>query len=207
MLDIVRSDWRTPPPVETRRAPHNFEAEQALLGAILVNNEALDRVSGFLSPDHFFDPLHGRIYETLAKQIHAGKTATPITIKTFFENVEPIELEHDGSAVSSAVSPPTPRPSSTLPSTARTIYDLATRRALIVIGEDIANDAYDCPADSPAVGLVDEAEGKIAKLRAEERTAGKPQAISAAAFVGKPIRARVARQGSDPSPKCDDARR
>ena len=50
-----------------RQPPHNIEAEQALLGAILVNNEALDRVSGFLEPEHFFDPLHGQIYETLGE--------------------------------------------------------------------------------------------------------------------------------------------
>ena len=45
--------------VPFRQAPHNLEAEQALLGAILVNNEAMDRVSSFLEPHHFFDPLHG----------------------------------------------------------------------------------------------------------------------------------------------------
>ena len=73
-----------------RRAPHNLEAEQALLGAILVNNEAHDRVSGFLEPQHFFDPLHQQIYETAATLIGAGKQATPITLKTFFENAEPI---------------------------------------------------------------------------------------------------------------------
>ena len=46
-----------------REAPHNLEAEQALLGAILVNNEAIDRVSNFLKPEHFYDQLHARIYE------------------------------------------------------------------------------------------------------------------------------------------------
>ena len=48
-------------PVQFRQVPHNIEAEQALLGAILVNNEALDRVSDFLAPSHFFDPLHAEI--------------------------------------------------------------------------------------------------------------------------------------------------
>ena len=62
-----------------RQAPHNLEAEQALLGAILVNNEAMDRVSAFLDPQHFYDPLHQQIYETAAKLIHVGKQATPIT--------------------------------------------------------------------------------------------------------------------------------
>ena len=74
-----------------RSAPHNLEAEQALLGAILVNNEALDRVSGFLGPEHFFDPLHAEIYETAAKLIQMGKQATPITLRTFFEKAEPID--------------------------------------------------------------------------------------------------------------------
>ena len=56
-----------------RAAPHNLEAEQALLGAMLVNNEAHDRVSGFLQPIHFYDPLHAQIYETSAKLIAAGR--------------------------------------------------------------------------------------------------------------------------------------
>ena len=69
-----------------REAPHNLEAEQALLGAILVNNEAIDRVSGFLKTEHFFDQLHGRIYEAASKLILSGKRATPITLKTFFQD-------------------------------------------------------------------------------------------------------------------------
>ena len=74
-----------------RQAPHNLEAEQALLGAILVNNEAHDRVSQFLEAHHFFDPLHQQIYETAAKLIASGKNATPITLRTFFESAEPID--------------------------------------------------------------------------------------------------------------------
>ena len=60
-----------------RSAPHNLEAEQALLGAILINNDAHNRVSDFLSPSHFYDPLHGQIYETAAKLIASGKRAMP----------------------------------------------------------------------------------------------------------------------------------
>src|SRR5437667_12647630 len=66
-----------------RAAPHNIEAEQALLGAILVNNEAFYRVSDFLEPAHFFEPLHQKIFELCATLIRAGKIATPITLKTF----------------------------------------------------------------------------------------------------------------------------
>ena len=56
-----------------RTAPHNIEAEQALLGAILVNNEAFYRVSDFLEPKHFFEPIHQRIFELAAELIRAGK--------------------------------------------------------------------------------------------------------------------------------------
>ena len=80
-----------PPTPSPRAAPHNLEAEQALLGAILINNEAHDRVAGFLEPQHFYDPLHQQIYETAAKLIAAGKQATPITLKTFFTSSEPVD--------------------------------------------------------------------------------------------------------------------
>ena len=80
-----------PEQIPFRAVPHNIEAEQALLGAILINNEAQDRVSGFLEPHHFYDPLHQQIYETCAKLIASGKQATPITLKTFFETAAPID--------------------------------------------------------------------------------------------------------------------
>ena len=66
-----------------RTAPHNIEAEQALLGAILVNNEALYRVADFLEPQHFFEPIHQKIFELARSLIRAGKLATPVTLKTF----------------------------------------------------------------------------------------------------------------------------
>jgi len=71
-----------------RSAPHNIEAEQALLGAILVNNEAFYRVSDFLDPAHFFEPVHRNIYEVATQLIRANKVATPVTIKTFL----PVDL-------------------------------------------------------------------------------------------------------------------
>jgi replicative DNA helicase len=66
-----------------RIPPHNIEAEQALLGAILVNNDAFDRVSDFLKSEHFVEEIHRRIFEVAGQLIRAGKLASPITIKTF----------------------------------------------------------------------------------------------------------------------------
>src|SRR5450432_1929983 len=73
----------SPPTPIYRTAPHNIELEQALLGAILVNNEAFYRVSDFLEPSHFFEPIHQQLYELASNLIRAGKIATPVTLKTF----------------------------------------------------------------------------------------------------------------------------
>ena len=91
---LIRSVPSAPETPTFRAPPHNFEAEQALLGAILVNNEACDRVSGFLKSEHFYDALNGRIYDHAAKLIWAGKRATPITLKTFFQGDEPCEVSY-----------------------------------------------------------------------------------------------------------------
>lgn len=146
-----------------RHVPHNIEAEQALLGAILVNNEALDRVSGFLSAEHFYDPLHGEIYETSSKLIQAGKQATPITLKTFFENAEPIDAnlsvaQYLGRLAVNATTIINAH------DYGRTVHDLAIRRQLIVIGEDLVNDAFDSPVDNPPNEQIQEAETRLYDL-------------------------------------------
>ena len=146
-----------------RAAPHNLEAEQALLGAILVNNEAHDRVSSFLEPHHFYDPLHQQIYETTSKLIASGKQATPITLKTFFESAEPIDAgltvpQYLGRLAANAATIINAR------DYGRTIHDLATRRGLILIGEDVVNAAYDSPVDFPPKEQIEEAETRLFSL-------------------------------------------
>ncbi|KAB2847424.1 MAG: replicative DNA helicase [Hyphomicrobiaceae bacterium] len=143
-----------------REAPHNIEAEQALLGAILVNNEALDRVTGFLQQKHFFDPLHADIFETTAKLIQAGKPATPVTLKTFFANVAPIA---EGLSVPQYLGRLAANATTIINAGdyGRTIYELAVRRNLILIGEDIVNAAYDTKVDNPPTAQIEEAEGRL----------------------------------------------
>ena len=146
-----------------RSAPHNIEAEQALLGAILVNNEALDRVSGFLTPEHFFDPLHAQIFDVASKIIQSGKQATPITLRTFFETAEPIDQDltvpqYLGRLAANATTVINAQ------DYGRTVYDLAIRRALIVIGEDLVNVAYDSPVDTPPDDQIEETENALYAL-------------------------------------------
>ena len=145
-----------------RNAPHNLDAEQALLGAILVNNEAIDRVTGFLEPIHFYDPLHAAIYETAGKLIQAGKHATPVTLRTFFENAEPLgEItvpQYLGRLAANATTVINAH------DYGRVIYDLSIRRQLILVGEDMVNTAYDSAVDQPPKAQIEEAEQRLFEL-------------------------------------------
>ena len=75
-----------------RQPPSNLEAEQALLGAILVNNRAYEQVSDFVKPEHFVNTAHGRIFEAIGKQIERGQEANPTTLQFFFENSIAVDL-------------------------------------------------------------------------------------------------------------------
>ena len=80
-----------------REPPHNFEAEQALLGAILINNAAYQRVAEFLRPEHFADPLHGKLFDSLSRLIERGQVVSAVTLKTYVEQ-DPAMKEAGGAA-------------------------------------------------------------------------------------------------------------
>src|ERR1700753_714088 len=128
-----------------RSAPHNIEAEQALLGAILVNNDAFYRVSDFLEQKHFFEPIHQAIFDTAGSLIRMGKVATPITLKTFL----PAETDIGGMTVSQYLARLASEATTIINAQdyGQTIYELSLRRDLIRIGEDMVNVAYDAPVD------------------------------------------------------------
>ncbi len=145
-----------------RSAPQNFEAEQALLGAILVNNDALNKVNDFLSSEYFFEPVHQRIYSVIETLVDRGQIANPVTLKQYFEQddaladvggsqylarlagaaVTIINAEHYG----------------------RTIYDLFLRRSLIGIGEEIVNEAYDADVEADGETQIESAEQQLYSL-------------------------------------------
>ncbi|GGK17665.1 replicative DNA helicase [Salinarimonas ramus] len=149
------------PDREFRLAPSNVEAEQALIGAILVNNEAYYRVSDFLLPEHFHEELHRRIYEVTASLIKAGKVATPITLKTYLG-----DADLGGLTVSQYLARLAAEATTIINALdyGRTIYDLATRRQLITIGEDMVNTAFDAPVESSPREQIEEAERKLFAL-------------------------------------------
>jgi len=172
-----------------RAAPHNIEAEQALLGALLVNNEAFYRVSDFLEPQHFFEPIHQKIFELGASLIRAGKVASPVTLKTFL----PPDLDVAGLTASQYLARLAAEATTVINAEdyGRTIYDLATRRALIIIGEDMVNVAYDAPVDFPPREQIEDAERRLYALAETGRYDGGFQLFSKALTTAVDMAARA----------------
>ncbi|HQZ12796.1 MAG TPA: replicative DNA helicase [Devosia sp.] len=152
-----------------RLAPHNVEAEQALLGAILVNNEAFYRVSDFLMAEHFYEPVHREIYEVCGKIIRAGKTATPITTKTYLPDqlladvTMPQYLARLAAEATTVIN---------AGDYGQTIYDLALRRNLILIGEEMTATAYESDVELTAPKQIEEAEKQLFDLAEKGRYDG-----------------------------------
>jgi replicative DNA helicase len=152
-----------------RLAPHNIEAEQALLGAILVNNEAFDRVSDFLMPEHFFEALHGEIFEVCGKIIRAGKSATPIIVKQYL----PDQLDRDMN-MAQYLARLAAEATTVLNAGdfGQAVYDLSIRRNLIQIGEQMVDTAYEADVDSPSNIQIEEAEKSLFDLAEKGRYDG-----------------------------------
>lgn len=159
-----------------REAPNNIEAEQALLGAILMNNDAYYRVSDFLKPPHLYEPLHRKIFEVAGDIIRMGKIANPVTIKTFLKADEKV-----GDMTVSEYLARLAREAVTIINAedyGRAIYDLALRRALITIGEDVVNIAYDAPLDMPPQAQIEDTERRLFELAENGRYDGGFQAFN-----------------------------
>ncbi len=158
MADGQAEDLQVP----ANALPSNIEAEQALLGALLVNNDVFDRVAGIVQPEHFFDPVHARIFEVAADRIKKNALVTPVTLKAFFEGDTGLETlggpaylaRLAGAAVSLFA----------VRDYAQLIYDLAIRRDLIVIGQEIAERAAQIELESEARDQIVAAEQALYQL-------------------------------------------
>ncbi len=172
-----------------RSAPHNIEAEQSLLGAILVNNDAFYRVSDFLEPAHFFEPIHRQIFETAGSLIRMSKLATPVTLKTFL----PADLDLGGMTVAQYLARLAAEATTVINAYdyGRTIYDLALRRELIHIGEDMVNVAYDAPVDFAPRAQIEDAERKLYELAEAGRYEGGFQKFSGVLTLAVDMAARA----------------
>src|SRR4051812_41561202 len=135
MAEIIRIAESASEPA-TQALPQNVEAEAALLGALMIDNRLVEDVQLKLRPDHFFEPLHGRIYEAILRMTDGNRIANPVTLRPLFEADEAMkevggppylaQLTGSGAAVIGARD------------FAHQIYDLALLRALVGVGRDRA---------------------------------------------------------------------
>ena len=153
-----------------RLPPSNLQAEQALLGALLANNRAYERVSEFLSPEYFADPIHGRIYQAIVRRIEAGQLADAVTLKAEFEHSGVLE-EVGGTAYLAQLL------------TAmvgiinageygRAIHDAWLRRQLIDIGETVVNNAFGADAELAGAQQIEAAEHSLFQLATDGSVSG-----------------------------------
>jgi replicative DNA helicase len=151
-----------------RHVPYDIDVEQALLGAILVDNQAIERVSMLLKAEHFYDPLHQRLYEAMQLSFEkGGMVITPLTLHAAMK-ADPGLQEVGGRDYLANLALATPA----LPNVrdyARILYDLSLRRALIHIGEDIVNTAYEAPHEKPPQAQIEEAEKALYRVAESSR--------------------------------------
>lgn len=146
----------------TREAPNAVDAEQALLGALLINNAAVED-AGDLDGRHFHEPLHGAIFDLIARMHAAGKVASPITMRPHFATMPALDGDVPVHAYLARLAARAPSLIN-VKDYARTIREVSIRRALILIGEDIVNGAYDAASGEDARALVDQAEQRLFQL-------------------------------------------
>ncbi|HWI88974.1 MAG TPA: replicative DNA helicase [Sphingomicrobium sp.] len=176
MAEVVR----IAEPAETgaQSLPQNVEAEAALLGALMIDNRLVEDVQLRLQPHHFYEPLHGRIYEAILRMTDGNRIANPVTLRPLFESDESIkevggpaylaQLTGSGAAVIGARD------------FAQQIYDLALLRALVGVGRDLVEGALDTSEDVAPLAQIERAETELYKVAEEGGAEGRAKSFSEA---------------------------
>ena len=170
MAEVVRiADPASP--AGTQNLPQNVEAEAALLGALMIDNRLVEDVQTKIRADHFFEPLHGRIYESILRLTDKNMVANPVTLRPLFEADEAMkevggpaylaQLTGSGAAIIGARD------------FAHQIYDLALLRALVTVGRDLVEGALDTSEEIAPLEQIEKAETELYKVAEEGGADGK----------------------------------
>ncbi len=176
MAEVLRLS--EPAPAGTQTLPQNVEAEAALLGALMVDNRLVEDIQLRLRPEHFFEPLHGRIYEAVLRLSDKGMIANPVTLRPLFEGDEAMkevggpsylaQLTGSGAAMIGARD------------FAVQIYDLALLRALVSVGRDMVEGALDTSEEIAPLEQIERAETELYKVAEEGGAEGKAKSFAEA---------------------------
>src|SRR5215213_1672840 len=179
MAEVIRIAESASEPVPA--LPQNVEAEAALLGALMIDNRLVEDIQLKLKPDHFFEPLHARIYEAILRMTDANRIANPVTLRPLFESDELIkevggppylaQLTGSGAAVIGARD------------FATQIYDLALLRALVGVGRDLVEGALDTSEEVAPLAQIERAESELYKVAEEGGAEGKAKSFGESAMA------------------------
>jgi replicative DNA helicase len=160
-----------------RILPHNLEAEQGLLGALMVDNSALEQVSDFLRPCHFYVSVHQHLYEAILKLAERGQMAGPVTLKNYFEKDD--DLTHVGGTEYLADLAASVITIINAEDYGRTIHDLYMRRELIALCQEVLRDAYDFRLEHErgAADIIEQTEGRLFQLAETGDTGSRVQTL------------------------------
>jgi len=188
VIRIAESASEAPPAL-----PQNVEAEAALLGALMIDNRLVEDIQLKLKPLHFFEPLHGRIYEAILKLTDTNRIANPVTLKPLFEADEGIkevggpsylaQLTGSGAAVIGARD------------FAEQIYDLALLRALVGVGRELVEGALDTSEDVAPLAQIERAETELYKVAEEGGAEGKAKSFGDASKLALEMAERALNSG------------
>jgi replicative DNA helicase len=145
-----------------RALPANIEAEAAFLGAVLIDNRVIEELPVAVRPEHFFEPVHQRVYERILTLLDRNAVVTPVTLKPYFEGDEALkelggitylaQLTADGQGLLA------PR------ELAQQIYDLALLRELVSVGRTLVEGALDTSEDVAPMDRIAQAEADLFKV-------------------------------------------
>ena len=180
MAEIIRiNETTSETPVQT--LPQNIEAEAALLGALMIDNRLVEDVQLRLKPLHFFESLHGRIYEAILRLTDKNMIANPVTLRPLFDGDETMkevggpaylaQLTGSGAAVIGARD------------FSAQIYDLALLRALVGVGRELVEGALDTSEDVAPLAQIERAETELYKVAEEGGAEGKAKSFGEAAMA------------------------
>ena len=192
MAEIVRIAESASEPAP-QALPQNVEAEGALLGALMIDNRLVEDVQLKLRPDHFFEPVHGRIYEAILRMTDANRVANPVTLKPMFDGDEAIrelggpaylaQLTGSGAAIIGARD------------FAAQIYDLALLRALVGVGRDLVEGALDTSEEVAPLAQIERAETELYKVAEEGGAEGKAKSFGDASKLALEMAERALNSG------------
>ena len=177
MAEVIRIA-ESAAPAASASLPQNIEAEAALLGALMIDNRLVEDVQLKLKAHHFFEPLHGRIYDSILKLTDRNMVANPVTLRPSFEADEAMKelggpsylatLTGSGAAIIGAKD------------FASQVYDLALLRALIGVGRDLVEGALDTSEDVAPLEQIERAETELYKVAEEGGAEGKAKSFGEA---------------------------